>query len=332
MIEKILHRINVLLKKASFETLFLGNFASRTNKFCFDLLAKKDDLVFSVKVFTNIDNLNSKIIRDIKSLSLILKSKPILIGIKNRYQKLEDNTIYIREDLPFITLNTFKNLINNKYPHILARRGRGVVFLDGSLMKIMREEHSITRKELSEQLGVTKRTICAYENESMRPSEKIAGKILEILENNNVIKRIDVFKWPFKDNIDDKDVFKEKELSSFEEHVQNIIIDIGISSYWYDKGPIPFKLSLYSTSDNLGVEGFYPLFSGISEDQDMFDEMSFKCLKMFTKLFHKKSLFIVNNNIQIPKICQTDNIPIIKIKNLEKVEDEEEFIELIQES
>ncbi len=332
MIEKILQRINILLKKATCEIFLLGNFASKKNRFCFDLLVKKDELVFSVKIFNNIDNLNRGVIRDIKSLSSILKSKPILIGIKNRYQKLEDNTIYIREDLPFITLNTFENLINKRYPHILARRGRGVVFLDGSLMKTVREEHSLTRKQLSEQLGVTKRTICAYENESMRPSERIAKKILEILENNDIFKKIDVFRWPVKENIDDKEVLEEKELSGFEAHVQDIIKDIGISSYWYKKGPIPFKLSIYSKSASLKLKSFYPLFSGISEGQNKFNEMSFKCLKVFTNLFHKTSLFIINNNIQVPEIFKNDNIPIVKIKKLEKIDDEEEFIELIQKS
>ena len=94
-IEKILQRIEGLLKKANYETLALCNFATTKTKFCFDLLVKKDDLVFSVKIFPNIDNLNQDVIRDIKSLSLILKSKPLLIGIRNRYQKLEDNTIYV---------------------------------------------------------------------------------------------------------------------------------------------------------------------------------------------------------------------------------------------
>ena len=52
---------------------------------------------------------------------------------------------------------------------------------------------------------------------------------------------------------------------------------------------------------------------------------------MFTDIFQKTSLYIVNNNIHIPDILKTDKIPILKIRNLEKVDDEEEFIELIQE-
>ncbi|MFX1364690.1 MAG: helix-turn-helix domain-containing protein [Promethearchaeota archaeon] len=328
-IEKILQKLNVLFKQANYETLALGNFAEKKNKFCFDLLVKKEDLVFSVKIFPNIDNLNPNIIQDIKSLSAILKSKPLLIGIRNRYQNLEDNTIYIRENLPFITINTFENILNSNYPHILARRGGKVVFLEGSLMKTLREDHSITRKELSDKLGITKRTVCAYENESMRPSEKIAKKISEILENDELFKKINIFGWPIKVDIKN---FEEEELTEFEIHVQNIVKDIGLSSYWYRKGSIPFKLSLYSTSDKKESEGFYPLFSAISEEQNKINEMSFKCLKMFTDLFHKTSLFIINNGIKIPEIFHKDKIPIVKIKNLEKVDDEEEFIELIQDS
>ncbi|UCD01346.1 MAG: helix-turn-helix domain-containing protein [Promethearchaeota archaeon] len=332
MIEKILERIDVLLKNANYETLVLENFATKKNKFCFDLLVKKENQIFSVKIFPNIDNLNPDIIRDIKSLSTILKSKPLLIGLRNRYQKLDDNTIYIREGLPFITLNTFENILNDRYPYILARRGGGVVFLNGSLMKILRENHSITRKELSETLGVTKRTLCAYENESMRPSEKIAEKLLEILENNDLFKKINVFGWPIENIVDDKKIFEEKELNEFESHIQNIIRDIGLTSYWYKKGSIPFKLSLYSTSEKKDLEGFYPLFSSISEEQGKVNEMSLKCLKIFADLFHKTSLLIIDNDIKIPEMFKKEKIPIVRIKNLEKLDNEEEFIELIQES
>ncbi|MBY8983438.1 MAG: helix-turn-helix domain-containing protein [Candidatus Lokiarchaeota archaeon] len=332
MINAVIEKINNLLKKANFETFVLSNFATKKSKFCFDLLVKKDDAVFSVKVFPNIDNLNPALIQDIKSFSLMLKSKPLLIGIKNRYQKLEDNTIYVRDGLPFITFNTFEKILtNNVFPHILARRGGGVIFMNGNLMKKIREEHSITRKELSEQLGVAKRTVSAYENESMRPSEEMAEKILSILENNAIFKNINIFKWNIKYDMDDSEIYEEKELSDFEAHVQDIIENIGISSYYfYKKGAIPFKLSLYSNINNFKPDGFYPLFSGISEDKNRFDESSFKCLKMFTDFFQKTSLYIVNNNIHIPDILKTDTIPILKIKNLEEVEDEGEFIELIQ--
>jgi putative transcriptional regulator len=329
----VIEKINRLLKGANFETFCLGNFEPKKSKFCFDLLVKKDDLVFSVKIFPNIDNLNPDLINDIKSLSLILRSKPLLIGIRNRYQKLEDNTIYVRDGLPFITINTFENILsNNIFPYILARRGGGVVFLDGTLMKKTREQQVITRKELSEKLGVTKRTVSSYENESMRPSEEMAGKILDILEDNEIFKKINVFKWNIKYDLNDIEVFEGNELSEFESHVQTIIKDIGLSSYWYKKGSMPFKVSLFSSLDNIEKDGFYPLFSAISEEQKKVNEMNINCLKMFNDLFHKTALYIINNNIRIPGAVKRDDIHVVKIKKLEEVDDEEEFIELIQDS
>ena len=330
----ILERIDNMLKNANFETFILDNFTNKKNKFCFDLLVKKNDNVFSVKIFPNIDNLNADIIEDIKSLSLLLKSKPILIGIRNRYQELEDNTIYIREGLPFITLTTLENLVNKElYPYIMARRGGGVMFLNGNVMKHLREKHSISRKELSELLGVTKRTICAYENESMRPSETIANKLSEILDNQDIFRKINLFEWNFKFEIDKKETREEIDLNPFESHLHEVLDDIGVSSYWYKKSPIPFKLSLYSnTLDKKDEHSFYPLFSGVSEEDKKINELSFKCLKMFTEVFHTNSLFIVNNDIKIPDSLKKIKIPIVKIRNLEKVDDEAEFIDLIQES
>jgi predicted transcriptional regulator len=330
----LLEKIDSLLKNANFETFLLDNFTDKKNKFCFDLLVKKNDNIFSVKIFPNIDNLNADIIDNIKSLSLLLKSKPILIGIRNRYQELEDNTIYIREGLPFITLTTLKNIINKDlYPYILARRGGGIMFLNGNVMKLLREKHSISRKELSELLGVTKRTVCAYENESMRPSEKIANKISDILNNQAIFRKINLFDWNFKFEIDQKESREDIDLNPFESHLQEVLDDIGISSYWYKKSTIPFKLSLYSNiPDEKDESNFYPLFSGVSEENKKINELSFKCLKMFTELFHANSLFIVNNDIKIPDSLKKIKIPIVRIRKLEKVDDEAEFIDLIQES
>ncbi len=334
MINNIIQRIDDLLKKANFETFVLDSFSTKKNTFCFDLLVKIANMVFSVKVFPNIDNLNPDVINDIKSLSALLKSKPLLIGIRNRYQKLEDNTIYIREDLPFITLKTLENILDqDSYPYILARRGGGVIYIKGDLMKTIRENLLISRKKLSEILGVTKRTVCAYENESMRPSESIANKIAQILDCSDIFKRINLFEWNFKFDIDNEEMHQEDDLNPFEYHLQEILNDIGISSYWYKKGTIPFNLSIYSkivTKDD--EHTIFPVFSGISDEEKKLNEPNLRCLSLFKELFNKNTLFIVNNDIRIPDSLKTNKIPILKIKTLEEVDDEEEFIDLIQES
>lgn len=327
MTENIIQQIDVLLKKVNYETLVFETKA----KFCFDLLVKKDNSILLIKVFPNIDNLNETVINGIKTLSVLLQSKPILIGIKNRYQTLEDNTIYMREDLPFITLATFENIIEqDAFPYILAKRGGGIIFLDGGLMKTLREDKNITRKEISEDLGVTKRTICAYENESMRPSQQMAQKILKLLDDSSLFKKINIFEWNIKFTIDQKEISNEDELNPLETHIKNVIDDIGIASQWYKKGQVPFELSIYSKGANL-EEGrsFYPVFSGVPESSKI-NERNLKALMTFSHLFDKQAVFIVDNDFKVPESIEK-NIPVIKIKLLDKIDTETEFIELIKE-
>ena len=56
---------------------------SRKNLISKNLWSKypvSQNTIFSVKVFQNIDNINNEIINDIKSLSTLLKSKPLLMS------------------------------------------------------------------------------------------------------------------------------------------------------------------------------------------------------------------------------------------------------------
>ncbi|MBY8982748.1 MAG: helix-turn-helix domain-containing protein [Candidatus Lokiarchaeota archaeon] len=331
--EKIIQRINQLLKEAKFET-FAFDFPSHINKYCYDLIVKSNDIVFIIKIFPDIDSINEDIIKGIKILSKLLKSKPLLIGIKNRYKKLEDNTIYIRSDLPLITLNTLEKILKNKlYPFILARRGGGVIYIDGKLLKTLREQKNITRKELSEEIGITKRTLCSYESENMRPSKEIATKISKILESKTIFREINIFNWDIKIDFKIEEIKKKEELNQIEEHIQNLIEDIGIKSYWYKNGLFPFDMLISSQDwDNNSKNTFYPLISDVAKIEDEFYKNSLMYLLMFTKLFQKDALFIVDNDFKIPNYSSTIKIPFIKIHNLEKIEDEEEFIDFIKKS
>ncbi|MFX0188201.1 MAG: helix-turn-helix domain-containing protein [Candidatus Hodarchaeota archaeon] len=337
MIENVKKRIDSLLKEAKFETFFFKGAASKSI-YCFDSLVKKDDSVFLIKIFPNIDNLNANIVKAIKKLSLLLNSKPILIGMKNRYQNLDDNTIYIREGLPFITLNTLENILRrNIYPYILARRGGGVIFLDGNLMKTIREQKNVSRKEISNEIGVTKRTVCSYENESMRPSLKIGEKILKILENKSIFRKINLFKWQIKLQSDEEKSDETRELSEFESGLQDIFEHIGISTIWYKKGQVPFELSLFSKTYTLGIDqgdNFYPLFSGVSQEDenDKITKININNLTKFANLFHKNALFIVSDDFKIPDFFKKSHIPIIKLKSLESLDNEEEFVEIFKDN
>jgi len=335
MIENVKKKLDSLFKEANFETFFFDSNLNKRNKYCFDLLVKKEDSIFLVKVFPNIDNLNKDIVKAIKDTSLILKSKPLLIGIKNRYQNLDDGTIYIREDLPFITLNTLENILKNvKYPYVLSQKGGKICFINGDLLKTLRENKNISRKEMADKIGITKRTLCSYENENMRPTQDIAEKILKILESQSILKKINLLEWHLKlqPQPDDED---QGELNIFESHLQNIFEDIGVLTYWHKKGQLPFELTLSSNnSESEKISNFYPLFSGVSQESDSrkITKINLNKFLSFAKIFQKNALFIIDNEFKIPEFVKNTNIPIIKVKKLEKVDNEKEFKALIQEN
>ena len=93
-------------------------------------------------------------------------------------------------------------------------------------MKELREQKNITRKELSDELNITKRTLSSYETENMRPSQKIAQKILDLLEDKHqsIFRNINVFEWHVKSTIKNE---VGQELNTFQSHLQDIIEDIG---------------------------------------------------------------------------------------------------------
>ncbi len=339
MVDNILQGLESLFKKNNYEILTFHDILNKKTKFCVDFLIKKNNLIYLVKVFPNIDNLNESVIENLKNLCMLLDCHPLLIGIKNRYNKLEDNTIYLREDLPFISSRTISMILNsNIYPTCLSRKGGKIIFLDGNLVKSIREQKSISRKEISEQLGVTKRTLCSYENETMRPSQKIAEKILQILDDKTIFRKINVFEWQIKVNFIQEEKSQKRDLTDVESHLQDIFEDIGVSTIWYKKGQLPFEFSISSNNYVLNTgDEFYPVLSGLSQDTTKVAKLNLHHLRSFAKFFHKNAFFIVNDDFKLSnhKIRLTsDNIkvPVIKLKDLEKMDTEKDFVELFEES
>ncbi len=332
MIESVLQQVNFLLNKHSYETFV---FKFKKKKFCFDIIVRKDKITFVVKVIPNIDNLSSDLVKGIKTISNLISSKPLLIGIKNRYQFLEDNSIYTRNNLPFITVKTLENILESgKYPFVLAKRGGNMAFLNGNELKTTREKKNISRKDLSEELGVTTRTISAYESENMRPSEAVAKKIIDRLDlrDDSIFKRINIFDWNFKYDASIFENEEEPELDSFESRVQDFLEDIGISYHWYKYNQMPFELSIHSKeSKNQKNEQIYPMFSKISNRTKKVTEYHVNLLKALNKILNKSAFFIIDDNIKVPDSVKGPNIPFVPIKNLEKINDEEEFIEFFKE-
>ena len=317
-----LKKLDSLLKNSGFYTYSLK---STGEKFCFDLLAKRDDMLFVIKILSNIDNISEDIFEEMKFFSKIVNAIPILIGEKNRRTILDDLTIYVRKRLPIINFNTFRSMIkDNIFPYIVAKRGGGAIFLDGNQLKLLREEKEISRKNFAEHIGITKRSLCSYERGVMRTSVDTAKKIEEILDNS-IFRKINLYKWNFQ--IDFEEFLEQDvEKTEFDELIEGILKDIGFSTFWSKKNMNPYDLFITSKDfePNEKVDSFFPVCSSINEKAQKINELKLKNLLRISKILDKIYLHIVDNSFRSPSIPRK-KLPIVRLRDLEKIDDIDRF-------
>jgi len=323
----VITQLKLILENNGF-TIYL--LKSLKEKFCFDILAKNDASLIVIKIISNIDNISEDLLDELKFFSKIVQAIPIIIGEKNRRSKLENNSIYIRKNLPIINFETFKLIIQEKvFPYILAKRGGGTIFLDGNRLRLMREGKEVSRKNFSDLIGITKRSLCSYERGVMRTSIETANKIKKFFDDT-VIRKINIFNWKYHVNIKEfLDINIDR--TEFQEHLEDILKDIGFFTFWAKENIIPYDL--FITSKNLKsfekIDDFYPVCFSINQKTQKINKPKIKDLTKMSQILQKKYLHIVE--YYKPSNLPVNKMPVIQIKDLEKIDDEEEFKDFVKE-
>ena len=112
--ENILYDINILLNTYDFQT---SNIYDRS---CFDILARRDDILIILKIYKNIDSLTQTQAEELSKVAGTFLASPIIIGLKSKHNYLEEDVVYERYELPVISPQTLCNIIANEiHPEIL---------------------------------------------------------------------------------------------------------------------------------------------------------------------------------------------------------------------
>jgi len=121
---ELINEVDETLRKINFETQCYDSI-------CFDIVAKKinefeklQKSFLFLKILLNIDSIQFQQAKNLKILSNFLDAFACIVGIQTRYEKLKDNIIYERFDLPAFTLGTLKNiLLDSEFQYIYRDRG-----------------------------------------------------------------------------------------------------------------------------------------------------------------------------------------------------------------
>ncbi|MCS7121069.1 MAG: transcriptional regulator [Archaeoglobaceae archaeon] len=210
----LLESISRILRKADFDFVMLTETKSR----CFDLVARKKDELYLIKVLYNVDSLKPDVADELKKLANLLKAVPLVVGEKFKTDFLERGVVYTRYGVPVVSVATFYDYVVEKIPiFIYSAPGGYYVKLDGEKIREARERLGMSIGEVSKCLGVSRRTIKKYE-EGIDTNLETAVKMEELF-GIEVIKSLDFksfvnyeFKAAEEEEIKDRTLVKLKEI------------------------------------------------------------------------------------------------------------------------
>ncbi len=175
--EQILQEIKNLLQSFDYKT------SEIYDRSCFDLLARKDNILIILKILVNIDSLTSGQAEELSKIAGTFLASPIIIGLKSKHNLLEEDVVYERHEIPVITPQTLCNIVaNDIHPEILAKRGGYYVKIDGKLLRELREANNLSLKELADLSHVSRETIYRYEQGNSQTYPETALMIEEVLQ------------------------------------------------------------------------------------------------------------------------------------------------------
>lgn len=182
---------------------------SQSPNFCFDFIARKEELIMLIKLLFNIDSITPSMAFDMKNIAGSLSGCPLIIGKKTRAGEMEDDVVYVRYGINSITPSTLENfLIHNIMPCIISARGGYYLSINGEKLREIRLRKAFSIGMLAERAGISRRMVLKYERNEANPTIEIAEKLFKILDRD-FSKEIDVFSQHFAYADDEFDIIED---------------------------------------------------------------------------------------------------------------------------
>ncbi len=280
----------------------------RVERRAFDLMAKKEDVIFLIKVLANVDSYSEDQARDIRTVCALINAKPILVSAHGRNFVIEDNVVYERSSIPVMNILTFRRFIEEEYiPKVLCRKGKRSIAIDPERMRSVRRKRDLSMNELAKMAGVTKKTIYMLEKKG-RGSEKVVSKVEDVLEAR-ISLPVNIAEW-------DVNAEKRREVEGIEKTVTYALSSKGFECYTLKCAP-PTLINLHNSKSVLAGKIVERKPTGKSVEE-------FRQFSEFCAL----SKFLV---LRKTKSHNYYGIAVFELDELEELPEGEEFLKIIKE-
>jgi len=173
--------------KARGEPLFLD--VSRP--YAYTLVTEINRERMLIRIAQNAEDVSGSSIKDLKLLSSYTNVTSLCITSTVRGEILRRGVVYTRDNIAFISLSTFTDLVDGKPPMFRLNHGSITAAVDGKKLRQRREEAGISLGALAKELGVSRETVYRYEREEIEAPAKIAQKLIDMF-GEDVIKKISI--------------------------------------------------------------------------------------------------------------------------------------------
>ena len=281
----------------------------------FDLVARRDNSLLIIKVLTNIDAFSEDVAKELRVLSVLLKGCPLLIGERSGTGLLQNDVVYDRFGIQAITSETFRNhLLEGMLLNVYAAPGGLYVNLDAEKLSKLREEQNVSLGSFARSVKVSRRTVRMYE-EGMNARVEVAYRIEEFL-GSNVVLPIDILKTPTMEKKDTTKIQGDSDrLRGFQKEIFSLLRHVGYKITPMERCP----------------------FEAVSQDKKRilltcvhkYDKKLLKkahIVSSISKITEKHAFLITDKEVSKTNI---EGTPLIVKKELKKIREPEEVLELI---
>jgi putative transcriptional regulator len=280
---------------------------------CFDLVARRDNLLIILKFLTNVDSFSKQNSRELAKLSEMLKGSPLILGSHTSQKKIEPGIVYFRHGIPLINYQTFYDFFIEGFPPLIfSAPGGFYVDIDGEILRKARESRDLSLGLLAEKAGVSRRAIQMYEN-GMSTMLDVAIRLEEYLKIP-LIQPIDPF--GFKISLEQCKIELNK-YSSIEREIFTQLQGLG-----YNVVP-----TAHCPFDALTKDNKILIITGISK-QDKKTAIKARIINNRSKITEQYSVIFLEKRLSTENL---EGTPIIHKEELKHIDDSDDILTLIYE-
>ncbi len=283
--EEILNEAIRIFKQAQYEV-----YLETVRSAAFDFIARKklsmgesERITFPsmgqyalIKTILDLDGFRKNHGKELLWLSRFLRANPLIVSEYSSQQKMIDDVLYMRHNVPAVNLNTLEKIIHQQQKlQARARPGNLVVNLNISEFKRLMKERNVKKTELAEFLQVSRRMIDRYEKGECFPTPEKARKLIQFFQTDIIIKSAN----PLEDNLIsvDSELLSLSEFqprSNLQKEASQYLDEIGYLTSWFKSIPFdglcwdseenePFKVEKIPQASEKTTD---VVFMGVSED------------------------------------------------------------------